>query len=66
MLGAYLGAVGGIQTPALLQGIAQIAACEAQHATYFSLVEGSTLFGLSFPPPLTIAQASDAMAAYTS
>ncbi|HZO62504.1 MAG TPA: ferritin-like domain-containing protein [Gaiellaceae bacterium] len=66
MLGAYLGAVGGIQTTSFLQGIAEIAACEAQHAGCFASLGGGEAFRLSFPPALTIEQASDAMAAYTA
>jgi hypothetical protein len=66
ILGAYLGAIGGIQTTTLLQGIAQIASCEAQHLSYFTSVSGGKAFDLSFPPALTIDQASDAMDAYTS
>ena len=35
MLGTYLGAIGGIQTNTFKTGLAQIAACEAQHAELF-------------------------------
>jgi hypothetical protein len=66
VLGTYLGAIGGIQTNAFKTGIAQIAACEAQHASYFTSALGGKAFSLSFPPALTIQQASDAMAAYTA
>jgi hypothetical protein len=66
MLGTYLGAVGGIQTAALKQGLAQIAACEAQHFSYTSFVSGGKAFNVSFPPALTIDQASNAMDAFTS
>jgi hypothetical protein len=66
ILGAYLGAIGGIQTGALRTGIGQIAACEAQHAAYFSAVKGDRAFSLSFPVALTIDQASDALDAYTA
>lgn len=66
MLGSYLGAVGGMQTAVLKQGLAQIAACEAQHLAYASAATGSKAFAVSFPPVLTIDQASAAMDAFTS
>jgi hypothetical protein len=65
-LGAYLGAIGGMQTNSFKTGLAQIAACEAQHASYFTTKLGGRAFSLSFLPSLTIQQASDAMAVYTS
>jgi rubrerythrin len=66
ILSTYLGAIGGIQTDSFKQGIAQIAAAEAQHLSYFTSVMGGRAFSLAFPPAITIAQASDAMDAYTS
>jgi len=66
ILGTYLGAVGGMQTGALKQGLAQIAACEAEHLSYASVASGSKAFAGSFPPALTIDQASNAMDAFTS
>jgi hypothetical protein len=66
ILGAYLGAMSGIQTTTLLTGLAQVAACEAQHESYLATANGKRAFGLSFPPALTINQASTAFAAYTS
>jgi hypothetical protein len=66
MLGTYLGAIGGMQTPSLKQGLAQIAACEAQHLSYASFVTGGKAFNLSFPVALTIDQASNAMDAFTA
>jgi hypothetical protein len=66
VLGAYLGAIGGIQTGSLKQGLAQIAACEAQHVSYMSTENGGKRFWLSFPPPLSIDEASAAMDAFTS
>ena len=66
LLGTYLGAVGTMQTAALKQGLAQIAACEAQHLSYASAATGSKVFSVSFPPALTIDQASNAMDAFTS
>jgi len=66
MLGAYLGATGGIQTLALEATLAPIAACEAQHAAYFSTAAGGRTFSLSFPPALTIAQVSNVLDSYTA
>ena len=66
ILGAYLGALGAVQTDTVRTGIAPIAACEAQHAAYFAEVKGLKAFGLSFPPALTIDQASNAFDAYTA
>ena len=66
VLGAYLGAIGSMQTAAFKTGLAQIAACEAQHQSYFNTRLGGRAFSLSFPPALTIEQASDAMGAYTA
>lgn len=66
ILGAYLGAIGGMQTNALKTGLAQIAACEAEHAAYFRTTHGGSTFNLSFPPALTIDQASNALDAFTA
>lgn len=66
ILGAYLGAIAGIQTDSLEAGLARIAACEAQHAAYFTTAAGGKAFGLSFPIALTIDQASNALDAFTA
>jgi hypothetical protein len=66
VLGAYLGAIGSIQTNTFKTGLAQIAASEAQHQSYFSSRLGGRAFSVSFPPALSIQQASDAMGAYTA
>jgi hypothetical protein len=66
MLGTYLGAVGGMQSSSLKQGIAQIAASEAQHLSYMWTQNGGQAFSVAFPPALTIDQASAAMDAFTS
>jgi hypothetical protein len=66
ILGTYLGAVGGMQTNSFKTGLAQIAACEAQHQSYLTVATGGKAFNLSFPPALTIQQASDAFSAYTA
>ena len=54
MLGTYLGAVGGMPDELVQDGLAQIAACEAQHGSYFTSRIGGKTFSLSFPPALTI------------
>jgi rubrerythrin len=65
-LGAYLGAVDALQTNALKQPAARIAANEAEHLSAFaSLVDGRPT-GSSFPDPLTIDEASNALDAYAS
>ncbi|HWB23613.1 MAG TPA: ferritin-like domain-containing protein [Gaiellaceae bacterium] len=65
-LGAYLGAIAGIQTPALAGPLARIAASESQHLSLWETeLDGRPLTG-AFPAPITIEQVSDAMDAYTS
>jgi Ferritin-like domain len=64
-IGAYLGAVMGLQSNQLVQQMARIAASEAQHLSAF----GSSLgrpFGFAFPAPLPIDQISVALDAFES
>lgn len=66
VLGAYLGAVEGLQANTLKRPFAQIAANEAQH---LSVLSGQWLgrpIGKAFAASLTIDQASDALDAYES
>jgi hypothetical protein len=65
MLGAYLGAVDGLQTTALKPVVARIAASEAQHVAYLSTIKGLSSFQ-AFPNPMTIQQVSNALDAYTA
>ena len=65
-LGAYLGAIAGMQTVALTAGLARIAACEAQHSSYFTTLLGGKSFKNSFPPALTIDQVSNALDTFTA
>jgi hypothetical protein len=65
-LGAYLGAIAGLQTAALTGGLAQIATCEAQHAGYFATLLGGKTFRSSFPPALTIDQVSNTLDTFTA
>ena len=65
-LGAYLGAIGAVQAVSLMQPLARIAASEAQHLSVFTGLTGRNPVGISFPAPLSIDEASDALDAYTS
>jgi len=65
-LGACLGSAGKIANPVLAGAIAQITACEAQHLSAFSVRGREPAFTNAFPQPLSIAEASDALDAYTS
>jgi hypothetical protein len=65
-LGSYLGAAGNLSNPVLASAVAQITANEAQHLSAFSLRGRQPAFHDAFPTALTIAEASDALDAYTS
>jgi rubrerythrin len=65
-LGAYLGAVDALQTNALKQPVARIAASEAEHLGAFRRLAQGEPIGNSFPDALTIDEASDALDTYTS
>jgi hypothetical protein len=65
-LGAYLGAVEGLQAAGLKQPAARIAASEAEHLSVFTRLTGAGPVGVSFPGALTIDQASDAIDAFSS
>lgn len=65
-LGVYLGAVGALQTNALEQPVARIAASEAQHLSIFTAFSGGNPVGVSFPNPLPIDEASGALDGFTS
>jgi hypothetical protein len=65
-LGAYLGAAGNLTAVVLRTAVAQITANEAQHLSAFSNHSGNPAFHDAFPDQLTIAEASDALDAYTS
>ena len=66
ILGAYLGALNGIQTSSLKGALGRIAASEAQHVAYFTTALGGKTFSDPFPPALPIDQASNALDAYTA
>lgn len=65
-LGAYLGAVDGLQTAALKQPAARIAASEAEHLSVFARLAGAGPVGISFPAALTISEASDTLDGFSS
>jgi|KBSMisStaDraftv2_1062788.scaffolds.fasta_scaffold132154_3 hypothetical protein len=65
-MGAYLGAVEGLQTSALKQPVAQIAANEAEHLSVFLRLSGRSPIGIALPRPLTIDEASNALDVFTS
>jgi hypothetical protein len=66
VLGAYLGAVEGLQTNALKQPVAQIAASEAEHLSVLMRLSGRSPIGIALPRPLTIEEASNALDVFTS
>ena len=65
-MGAYLGAVEGLQTDALKLPVAQIAANEAEHLSAFMRLSGRSPVGIALPRPLTIDEASNAFDEFTS
>jgi Ferritin-like domain len=65
-LGAYLGTAGNLTNAVLQSAVAQITANEAQHFAAFASRSGDPAFHDAFPGALTIAEASDALATYTS
>jgi hypothetical protein len=65
-MGAYLGAVEGLQTNALRQPVAQIAANEAEHLSVFMRLSGRSPIGVALPRPLTIDEVSNALDVFTS
>ena len=66
LLGSYLGAIAGVQTPELRLPIGQIAANEAQHLSAVASAAGKARIGRAFPPALSIGAASDALDAFES
>jgi hypothetical protein len=64
-VGAYLGAVTGVQAKELVSQLARIAASEAQHLSAFGAALGRP-FALAFPAPLPIDDVSEALDAYES
>ncbi len=65
-VGAYLGAVPAVRSQALTGPLARIGANEAQHLAVFTGEATGHPLGQSFPPPLPIAEISNALDRYTS
>jgi hypothetical protein len=65
-LGAYLGAVENVQTPAIRLPIGQIVANEAQHVGALAAAVGRPVIGRAFAPALQIDAASAALSAFES
>lgn len=63
-VGAYVGAVGTLETPELRVVAAQIGASEATHLSVFSELSGGQPVGPAFPAALTVEQASAALDPY--
>ena len=65
-LGAYLGALGTVESAELRLPLAQIAASEGQHAGAVARLLGHPIASNPFPPPLSIDNASLALDAFES
>ena len=65
-LGAYLGAVGSLQTPLYRDRAARAAASEAQHLSLFTAAVGGRRLGSPLPAALPLAKVSDGLDEYTS
>ena len=65
-VGAYVGAVESVETPALRLSIAQIAANEAQHAGALAGLHGESVVGKAFAPALGMGDVSDALDEFES
>ena len=66
MVGAYVGAVGNMETPELRLPIGQIAANEAQHKGALAVLGGRSPIGNAFAPAMQIGAVSDALDEFES
>ena len=66
LLGAYLGAIGNVETAELRLPIGQIAANEAQHLSAIAPLIGRKPVGRAFPQALAIGAASNQLDAFES
>lgn len=66
LVGAYLGAVENVETPALRLPLGQIAANEAQHQSALAALHGQSVVGKPFAPALQIGAVSDALDEFES
>ena len=65
-LGAYLGAVSGVQAQALVPPLSRIATSEAQHLSFFAYELGGHPLSSAFPASLTIDQVSAVLDQFTA
>ena len=65
-LGAYLGAVAGMQSSALVGGMGRIAASQAQHLSAFQNMLFGKPINLSFPQALSIQAVSNVLDTYSA
>lgn len=66
LVGAYLGAVENVQTPALRLPLGQIAANEAQHQGAVAALNGQSVVGKPFARALQVGAVSDALDEFES
>jgi ferritin-like protein len=66
VLGAYVGALGNVQTPGLRLSLGQIGASEAQHCGALAALAGRPAIESAFAPALQMGAVSDALDAYES
>jgi Ferritin-like domain len=66
LVGAYVGAIENLETPALRLVIGQIAANEAQHEGALAVLQGRSPIGKAFAPALQIGTVSDALDGFES
>ena len=66
LVGAYVGAIGSVETPELRLPIGQIAANEAQHASALAALSGRPAIGKPFALPLSMAAVSNALDEFES
>jgi rubrerythrin len=66
LVGAYIGALANVQTPAYRQTMAQILATEARHQSALSGLQGKPLLGHSLSSPIAMADVSDFLDNYES
>lgn len=66
MVGAYVGAVENVETPALRLPIGQIAANESQHAGALAGLRGEPVVGKAFAPAMQLGAVSNALDEFES
>ena len=66
MVGAYVGAVENVETPAIRLPVGQIAANEAQHSGALAALSGRSVIGKAFAPAMQMGAVSDALDEFES